>query len=104
MGDRAMAEIRTREGSVYFYTHWTGQNLRLQAEQALEKARPRIGDDPYALRIVLDSLIETSGARDSETGAGIMLSPCCEDEYNYDSPSVLIDLVDASVERLGGQL
>ena len=24
MGDRAMAEIKVREGSIYFYTQWRG--------------------------------------------------------------------------------
>jgi hypothetical protein len=101
MGDRAMAEIRTRDGSLYFYTHWTGHNLLNQAEQAVRKARDRIGDDPYATKIVLDSLIESSRARDSETGAGIMLKPDAEDEYNSDNPSVIIDLQDGSVRGVG---
>lgn len=101
MGDRAMAEIITREGSLYFYTHWTGLNLPNQAEEALKLAQPRIGDDPYALKIVVDSLISTSDARDQETGAGIMLSANAEDEYNNDSPSVVIDLISNNIEIRG---
>ena len=93
MGDRAMAEIKVEDGSLYFYTHWTGHRLQADAEAALAKALPRLGDDSYATKIVLDSLIESSGARDQETGAGIMLGPNAEDEYNSDSPSVIIDLV-----------
>jgi hypothetical protein len=93
MGDRAMAEIRVEDGSLYFYTHWTGDRLFDDAEDALAEAKNRIGDDPYALKIVVDSLIKASGARDNETGAGIMLGPNCEDEYNHDKPSVIIDLV-----------
>ena len=101
MGDRAMAEIKTTDGSLFFYTHWTGHNLVQQCKEALAKAQPRIGDDPYATKIAIDSLIETSGARDSETGAGIMLQPNAEDEYNGDEPSVVLDLVDGVVERRG---
>ncbi len=101
MGDRAMAEIKVSDGSVFFYTHWTGSNLAAQCEEALAKARPRLGDDPYALRIAVDSLINTSGARDQETGAGLMLGPDAEDEYNGDSPSVILDLVNGTVEWLG---
>lgn len=93
MGDRAMAQIITEDGSLYFYTHWTGHRLDEQAKEALELAQPRLGQDDYALRIVIDSLIKTSDCRDQETGCGIMLSPCCEDEYNHDKPSVVIDLV-----------
>ena len=101
MGDRAMAEIQVSNGSLYFYTHWTGHRLVEQAEMALSAARGRIGDDSYAMKIVIDSLIETSGARDSETGAGIMLSPNHEDEYNNDEPSVIIDLVNNAVTARG---
>ena len=103
MGDRAMAEIKVEDGSLYFYTHWTGHNLVQQAEEALAKAKPRIGDDAYATKIVIDSLIDTSGTRDQETGAGVMLGPNAEDEYNNNEPSVLIDLVVGEVTRLGGQ-
>jgi hypothetical protein len=98
MGDRAMAEIKVSKGSLFFYTHWTGYRLPEQAEKALKLAQPRIGDDIYALRIVVDSLIESSGARDKETGAGLMFGPDCEDEYNRDEPSVVIDLVNNRVE------
>ena len=98
MGDRAMAEIKTQDGSLYFYTHWTGSELPADALAALEAARPCLGDDSYATKIVVDSLIKASGARDRETGAGLMLKPDAEDEYNNNQPSVLIDLVAGKVE------
>ena len=98
MGDRAMAEIKTRDGSLFFYTHWSGSDLPELALLALDRARPRIGDDSYALRIVIDSLIKDTDTRDQETGSGIMLKANCEDEYNNDKPSVLIDLVCNRVE------
>lgn len=87
-----MARIIVPEGSVYFYTHWCGAELPQHAEMALSAARPRLGDDAYALRIVLDVLIRESGSRDEETGSGIMLSPDAEDGYNNNKPSVEIDL------------
>ena len=62
---------------------------------------PRLGDDSYAIKIVIDSLIESSGARDSETGAGIMLGPNAEDQYNDDSPSIIINLIDGTISRPG---
>lgn len=93
MGDRAMAEIIIPNGRVYFYTHWGGSELPDHAQIALNAAQPRINDYSYALRIVLDRLIQLSGSRDQETGSGIMLSPDAEDEYNNNKPSVIIDLV-----------
>ena len=101
MGDRAMAEIKVQEGSLYFYTHWHGQELPRISKQALKKARPRLGDDAYALRIIVDQLIALTGCRDQETGAGLLLTPSAEDEYNSDSPSVIIDLVAGVVEVRG---
>lgn len=98
MGDRAMAEIRTSEGNLYFYTHWSGFDLPAHARKALDEAAPRKGDDPYALRRIVDVLIRESGTRDSEAGSGLMLKPNAEDEYNHDNPSVVIDIDAWTVE------
>jgi hypothetical protein len=75
MGDRAIAELRTDRGSLYFYTHWRGRDLYKMCVDALAVAKPRHGDTAYALRWVVDLLIASSGARDNEVGAGLMLSP-----------------------------
>ena len=101
MGDRAMAQIKVEDGSLYFYTHSSGYRLPQIAEKALADAQKRIHDSPYALRIVVDSLIRETGTRDSETGSGIMLGPNAEDEYNNDKPSVIIDLVENRIETFG---
>lgn len=91
MGDRAMAEIKVGGNSLYFYTHWSGSKLPDAAQKAVERAMPRKGDDSYALKIVVDTLIMECGSRDSETGGGLMFAPNAEDEYNGDNPSVIID-------------
>jgi len=91
MGDRAMAEIITGEGSLYVYTHWCGSELPENAKEAIRFAQNRWDDTPYAIRILVDQL--TKGGRDRETGYGLMLVPDAEDEYNSDKPSVIIDLV-----------
>jgi hypothetical protein len=95
-----MAEIRTRDGSLYVYTHWYGYALPQLAQQAVAKAAPRLGDEPYWTRIVVDQL--TKSARDQETGFGLMLRPSAEDEYNHDQPSVIIDSRDGSVKVVVG--
>ncbi|KKN21988.1 hypothetical protein LCGC14_0919930 [marine sediment metagenome] len=101
MGDRAVAEIKVKDGSLYFYTHWCGSELPKFAEIVLKSAAPRIDDDPYALRIVVDGLIKLTGTRDSETGSGLLLHPNVEDSYNDDKPSVIIDLVANEVRTTG---
>tara|TARA_Y100000310_G_scaffold195557_1_gene195543 strand:- start:309 stop:602 length:294 start_codon:yes stop_codon:yes gene_type:complete len=88
-----MAEIRTSEGSLYFYTHGTGLTLPEDAQAALNLAEIRKSDEPYALRRIVDHLIYTSMSRDSEVGSGLMLIPDGDDEYAGDPCSVLIDLV-----------
>ena len=109
MGDRRIAEIKTSDGSLFFYTHNMGHQLPDIAREALELAEPRrnIGDDSYALRRIVDHLIYASGSRDNELNSGLMFSPNAEDEYpklvnlstfGYRSTSVLIDMVRWRVE------
>jgi hypothetical protein len=90
MGDRAMAEIKTTDGSLYVYTHWGGEDLPESAKQAIKIAEPRWDDEPYATRIIVDQL--TKDGIDEETGYGLLLKPNAEDEYNNDKPSVIINL------------
>jgi hypothetical protein len=90
MGDRAMAEIKTSDGSFYLYTHWNGHTLPNDAKEAVKKSKQRWDDESYATRIIIDQL--TKHDRDKETGSGLMLQPNAEDEYNHDKPSVVIDL------------
>ena len=97
MGDRRLAEIRTSGGSIYFYTHSTGNMMPSDAEAALKMAESRKNDEPYALRRIIDYLIRVSGSRDNELGSGIMLNPIAEDEYGGDPASVIIDLIHWSV-------
>ena len=101
MGDRRIAEIKTPEGSLYFYTHWSGRVLPTYAREALVQAGPRKGDTPYAARIVVDHLIYLTGCRDEVTGAGLSLAPMFEDAYNRDKPSVIIDLTAWTVTVIG---
>ncbi len=92
MGDRAMAKITSNDGTLFFYTHWCGHDLPSMAQEALDVAKTRQGDNSYALRRIVDVLIELSGARDTECGAGLLFSPMAEDSYNGDLPSITIDL------------
>ena len=96
MGDRAMAEIKTGDGSLYVYTHWAGHKLPELTEKAIIAAEPRWDDEAYALRIIVDQL--TKDGRDGELGFGLMLKPNAEDEYNNDKPSVVIDIPQRSLD------
>ncbi len=97
MGDRAMAEIKVRGGSMFLYTHWGGSTLFEDAKKAVTSAKNRWNDESYATRIIIDRL--TIEGRDSETGFGIMLKPFAEDEYNNDEPSVIINLAKQTISQ-----
>tara|TARA_R100000306_G_C4372047_1_gene140437 strand:- start:362 stop:679 length:318 start_codon:yes stop_codon:yes gene_type:complete len=97
MGDRRIAQIHTKEGDLYFYTHSSGYRLPEMAQEALDRASVRKNDQPYALRIVIDHMIYLSGSRDSELNSGIMFTPDRgEDEYSVPF-SVTVDMVDWTV-------
>lgn len=89
MGDRRMAEIKMTGGSLYVYTHWCGWDFPQMVREAIEKAAPRLGDESYWVRIVVDQL--TKSSRDEETGFGLLLTPNAEDSYNHNQPSIIID-------------
>jgi hypothetical protein len=99
VGDRRIAEIVTSEGSLYVYTHWHGSEFPSMARAAVQVARPRLGDEAYWVRIVVDQL--TKPGRDQETGFGLMLKPFAEDEYNDDKPSIIIDARSGTVTVKG---
>ena len=103
MGDRRMAEIKTQDGSLYFYTHSTGFSLPNDAQQALKAAEARKGDDSYALRIIVDQLIKSAGSRDSSLNSGLMFRPNLEDEYGGNPHSVVIDMNKWKVSIIGGR-
>lgn len=95
MGDRRMAEIKLEDGSLYVYTHWHGSSFEEMARNAVNAASPRLGDEPYWTKIVVDQL--TKPGRDQEAGFGLMLKPDAEDEYNGDKPSIVISAKDGSI-------
>ena len=100
MGDRRIAEIRTRDGSIYFYTHWGGYHLPNEAFNAIMAAKPRWDDESYATRIIVDQLL--APYRDQALGAGLLLRPQAEDAYNYDKPSVIINLASRTLVVIDG--
>lgn len=91
MGDRRTAELQMEKGSLFLYTHWGGSEFPEMARAAIERAKPRLGDEAYYVRILVDEL--TKLGRDQETGFGLAigLTSPFEDEYNNDQPSIIID-------------
>ena len=95
MGDRRMIELKTRDGSLYVYLHNRGFQAPEIVSEAIKFARPRWGDESYALRIIVDQIIK--GGRDQLLSYGLMLEPNVEDEYNGNKPSIVVDLVEQTL-------
>ena len=85
MSNPAVAEIKTKNGSLYVYSHWDGKGMVEIAKQAIKAAKPRWDDQSYGLRIIVDQI--TKKGRDRETGYGLSLS----DDQGW-SPDVIIDI------------
>ena len=79
MGARTNFEMKDAKGSVWLYSHWGGDTKFADLANALEKARPRWHDVPYAMRIVVSQLIGDTW--DSETGFGLSSYFCSEEQY-----------------------
>jgi hypothetical protein len=86
MGERGNICVRQRDGEVWFYTHWYGNQTFKAVCNALAK-RERWDDESYLARIIFDSLLALSPQRDETTGFGIGLY---EMDPNY--PPVYVDV------------
>jgi hypothetical protein len=71
MGDRANLAIKTDENDVgiWLYTHWGGDNLAFDLQNALKFGSNRWGDDSYLTRIIVCQIIGDKW--NEETGYGI---------------------------------
>ena len=102
MGARTNYTIVTTnnpEQNINVYAHWDGDQSVQIMQHAIEKASNRIkmGDIPYATRIIIDNLI--ADGRDSETGYGIYIGSEITHEEQYDYKEV--NLINKTV-TIGG--
>jgi hypothetical protein len=70
MGDRGQVRL-VSEGKpdIYLYSHWGASDLPTVVAKALDRGRPRWGDDEYLNRIIFNEM--TRGLEFEETGFGI---------------------------------
>lgn len=80
MGARTNFELQDSGGSVWLYSHWGGDDKSADFARALEHARPRWNDTPYAIRMVISYLIKDSVMAD--TGFGITSYESGEESYD----------------------
>ena len=71
MGDRAVIGFKADKEAipVFLYSHWGGSDRYLDAQRAIEGARPRWDDPAYATRIGISQIVENYWHE--ETGFGI---------------------------------
>lgn len=87
MGDRAniaikQNDLQTKDGEpvhIYFYTHWSGEDLPMILQSALRRGEPRWNDTPYLSRIIFSEMIQDDVL--DETGYGIS-TYICDNEHD----------------------
>lgn len=79
MGARTNFELKDSQGSIWLYSHWGGDSKVRDLANALEVAKPRWGDVPYAIRIVVSQIIGNDW--NSETGYGLTSYFASEEQY-----------------------
>lgn len=72
MGDRGNIVVKSDDGTIHFYTHWSGYELPEIVANGLKRGRNRWGDEPYLNRILFSELIKDDV--EGETGYGISIS------------------------------
>jgi hypothetical protein len=80
MGARTNFELQDAKGSIWLYSHSGGDDKSMDFAKALEHARPRWGDTPYAIRMVVSHLIQDRLLDD--TGYGLTSYESCEENYD----------------------
>jgi hypothetical protein len=80
MGARTNFELQDAKGSIWLYSHSGGDDKSSDFAKALEHARPRWGDTPYAIRMVVSHLIQDRLLDD--TGYGLTSYEAGEESYD----------------------
>jgi hypothetical protein len=80
MGSRTNYEMQDEKGSVWLYSHWGGDDKSSHFAGALQHAKPRWGDTPYAIRMAISYLIQDNLLGD--TGYGITSYESGEESYD----------------------
>jgi len=103
MGARINFVFKTEldKPNIVLYSHWGETSWREDLAIAIDKAKSRIklGDIPYATRIIIDQL--TKDGRDSETGYGISLATDEEIQDGFFDFPVQIDMTTQMVNDSG---
>lgn len=91
MGDRANVVIvddttdLSSKSAIFFYTHWSGEELPATLKAGLDKGESRWDDPSYLARVIFQAIISDD---DEVTGYGISTMLCDNDSY----PLLVVDV------------
>jgi len=97
MGDRGNVRVVQSQGEVWFYTHWTGSELKETVACALARGRSRWNDESYLARIIFCEMLDAGDLRGT-TGFGISTY-----EVDNEHPVITVDCNTHGVE-VGGKV
>jgi hypothetical protein len=80
MGDRGNIAVVQSDGQVWFYTHWSGSEVKQRAQQAVIRGKSRWSDKSYFTRCVADEFIPKLKKGEEPTGYGIS-TRICDNEH-----------------------
>lgn len=84
MGDRGNIVVQEDAREIYFYSHWSGSDLPIVLQSALERGKGRWDDPSYLNRIIFCEMIKDDVL--GETGFGI-----CLQEQDNEHPLIYVD-------------
>ena len=99
MGDRANFGIKHRNGhTIFVYGHWAGLDMLMRFANAIKRVETagRIGDEPYATRIIISDLVGEDWSQDLSWG--ITIDYFADNEHKvpvYDIDNDTVTLYDA---------
>lgn len=103
MGDRAVFGFRQHkedDNPIFLYSHWGGCDRYLDAQRAIEAARPRWMDPAYATRIAISQIVENYWME--ETGFGLSAGHNSFSQPDYND-IILISWQERKVEIVSSQ-
>lgn len=83
MGDRAVIGFQPapEDAPIFLYSHWGGGDRYLDAQRAIEAARPRWSDSAYATRIAVSQIVENYWHEETGFGLSAGHNSFCQPDY-----------------------
>lgn len=101
MGNRAVITVKSTEGDISLYGHWSGDDNLAAVRNVLART-DRIGDPAYLTAQLFHEYATVLGSYEGGTGFGI-ISGSLESDW-LDNPTVIVDAETGEYWQEGGEI